>query len=63
MTGRRVGSVLGIAIFESVFSGAVFPYLNSGETVFDASDQVLVKGFGLEFTVGMFVCLMTALQQ
>jgi EmrB/QacA subfamily drug resistance transporter len=61
MTGRRVGSVLGIALFESVFSGAIFPYLNSGETVFDASAQVLVKGFGLAFTAGVFVCLLTIL--
>lgn len=61
MTGRRMGSVLGIAIFESFFSGAVLPNLNPGATIFDASSAILINGFHVAFMAGVFVCVATSL--
>jgi EmrB/QacA subfamily drug resistance transporter len=61
MTGRRMGSVLGIAIFESFFSGAVMPHLKTGETIFDASSPILMSGFRLAFMAGVLVCIATSI--
>jgi MFS family permease len=61
MTGRRMGSVLGIAVFESLFSGAVIPRLTPGETIFDASPQLLVGGFHFAFTAGVIICVVVSL--
>jgi EmrB/QacA subfamily drug resistance transporter len=53
MTARRMGSVFGIATFESLFSGAVLPYLNPGESIFNASSPLLVSGFRYAFMAGV----------
>jgi EmrB/QacA subfamily drug resistance transporter len=61
MTGRRMGSVLGIAIFESSFSGAVSPHLKPEGIIFDASSPILMSGFHLAFMAGVVICAATSL--
>jgi EmrB/QacA subfamily drug resistance transporter len=57
MTGRRMGSLFGIAIFESLFSGTVLANLKPGETIFDASPHLLISGFHLAFMAGVLICV------